>query len=52
MTGLIVDTDDIDDDLGFEEEEDVGLADALDTVDLADNSREGVDDDVFSDIES
>ena len=45
------DIDDIDDDLGFEEEEDAGLADALDAVDLADNSRgEGVDeDDVFSD---
>lgn len=45
------DIDDIDDDLGFEEEEDAGLADALDAVDLADNSRgDGVDeDDVFSD---
>lgn len=43
--------DDVDDDLGFEEEEDVGLADALDAVDLADNSRgDNLDNDVFSDL--
>ena len=44
--------DDVDDDLGFEEEEDVGLADALDAVDLADNSRGDnlTNDDVFSDL--
>ena len=39
-----VDDSDVDDDLGFEIEEDVGLADALDAVDMADNLRaEGVD---------
>ncbi len=31
------DTDDIDDDLAIEEEEEVGLTDALEAVDLADN---------------
>ena len=49
ITGL-VDADDIDDDLGFEEEEDMGLADALDAVTLLDNSRRE-DDDVSSDDE-
>ena len=46
-----LDADESDDDLGFEEEEDFGLADALDTVDLADNSRGADDDDLISDEE-
>lgn len=38
-----VNDDDLDDDLGFVEEEDVGLVDALDAADLADHLRTDVD---------